>query len=89
MSQKRTNLIIGVLAVLVVVLLAVVVYAFVLKPAVNGYVVNAQNTGIQYAINAILLQIQQKGYAEIPVGNQTLILVPYQNPQPEKAVVGN
>ena len=88
MNQKRTNLTIAVLIALVAVLLAVVVYAFALKPAMNGYAVNAQNTGIQYTINAILLQIQQKGYAEIPVGNQTLILVPYQNPQPETAVVG-
>ena len=88
MNQKRTNLIIAVLVVLVVVLLAVVAYAFALKPAMNGYVVKTQNAGIQYTINAILLQIQEKGYAEIPVGNETLILVPYQNPQTETAVVG-
>ncbi|MEK6760622.1 MAG: hypothetical protein AABX93_01730 [Nanoarchaeota archaeon] len=87
MNQKRFNITI-VLAILVVILLAVVIYAFAIKPAMNGYVINAQNTGIQYAINAILLQIQEKGYAEIPVGNQTLILVPYQNPQQQTGIVG-
>lgn len=88
MNQKRTSLTIAILGILVVVLLLVVGYAFLIKPAINGYAVNAQNVGIQYTINAILLQIQEKGYVEIPVGNETLILVPYQNPQPESAVVG-
>ena len=88
MNQKRTNLIMTILVVLVIILLVIIVYAFVLRPAINGYVISAQNTGIQYTINAILLQIQQKGYAEIPVGNETIILVRYPNPQSETAVVG-
>ena len=88
MNQKRINLTVTILAVLVVVLLGIIAYAFLIKPSINGYVVNAQNVGIQYTINAILLQIQEKGYVEIPVGNETLILVPYQNPQPQTGIVG-
>lgn len=75
--MDRKNTITWVLAVLVIILGIMVLYAFVLQPQINGYVVNAQNQGVNHTIAYIVNQIQQQGYAQLPVGNQTLILVPY------------
>ncbi len=58
-----------------------VLYAFVLKPALTGYTIDARNEGINLVLTSIITQIQQQGYVQIPVGNETLILVPYQQPQ--------
>ena len=80
MARDKTGVVIGILVLLVIVLAGAVAYAFLVKPAVTGYVVNAQNQGIQYTIGTIVSQIQQQGYAQLPVGNQTLYLAPF-NPQ--------
>ena len=67
--------------VLVIVLLAVaVLYAFAIRPAVTGYAINNYEQGYMRAqgdlINNIWTQIQQTGNAQIPVGeNQVLLLV--------------
>ncbi|MBI5803179.1 hypothetical protein HY448_00655 [Candidatus Pacearchaeota archaeon] len=86
--RDNSGIIIAILLLLVVVLSGVVAYTFFVKPAVSGYIVNAQNQGIQFTLSSILLQIQQRGYVEIPVSeNQTLILVPYnpnQQSQPQE-----
>ena len=76
-----------VLFAVVAVLVLLVLYAFVVHPAVNGYVVKLQNQsmiqgvnqGVIYTLDTILSQVQQKGYVQIPAGNnQTLTLI---NPQ--------
>lgn len=78
-----------VLILIVVILAALVVYAFIVKPVINGYVTKIQSDaanqgitqGVNYAISSIINQISQKGYAEVPVGNnQSVILIAY-NPQ--------
>ncbi len=84
MEKENNRILIAVLLVLVVVLGGMVLYSFALKPAINGYVINAQNQGVNLAVASIVNQIQQQGYVQIPVGNQTLVLVPYnptQQPQ--------
>lgn len=78
---NRTNVLIAVLVVIIVVLAGVMVYAFVIKPRISGYNVAKQTEGVQIAINYILAQLQQNGFVQIPVGNQTLILFPYSPPQ--------
>lgn len=75
-----------VLVALVVILGLLVLYAFILRPAYTGLVVDARNDGINIALSSILLQVQQNGYVQIPVGNQTLILVPYQASQQDDVV---
>lgn len=71
----RNTLIIA-LVLVIVVLVGIIVYAFVIKPAYIGYVTQKQTEGVQIAVNAILAQIQQNGFVQIPIGNQTLFLYP-------------
>mgnify|MGYP001586570685 FL=1 len=75
------NLKIAILALIIIVLAGVMVYSFVIKPKISGYNVEKQTEGVQIAINYILTQLQQNGFVQIPLGNQTLILVPYVPPQ--------
>ena len=75
------NIIIVILALVIIVLAGVMVYSFVIKPKISGYNVEKQTEGVEIAINYILAQLQQNGFVQIPLGNQTLILVPYTPPQ--------
>ncbi len=88
MEKDNTKLALRALILLVVFLSVLVLYAFVLKPMINGYVVSSQNQGVEYAIVTIVNEIQQKGFIEIPVGNETLILVQYQPPLEDINIVG-
>lgn len=82
---RRTNILVVFLVLIIVVLAGVLIYAFVIAPSLTGYVVGKQNEGVQIAINSILLQVQQNGFVQIPVGeNQTLFLAPF-NPQQAQA----
>lgn len=78
--MANKNVLIVVLVAVVVILAGIVVYAFVVKPSISGYNVQKQNEGVQIAVNYIVAQLQQQGFVQIPIGNQTLILVPYQPP---------
>ena len=84
-QKNRTGLVITLLVVVIILLSVVVLYSFLIQPKFNGFVVDKQNEGIlagqNYVVQSILTQVQQNGYVEIPVGeNQTLVLVPYQQP---------
>ena len=77
-SKRLTIILVGIIAVL----LLVVLYAFILRPSINGYAIKLQTDGVNYALNLILSEVQQKGYVQIPVGeNQSIMLVPYIPPQ--------
>ena len=84
--REKSGLIISILVVLVVILLAVILYAFVFKPMLTGYVTGIYNQGATDAskviVTQILTSVQQKGYVDIPAGNQTVRLayVPSQAP---------
>ena len=80
---NRTNMLIAILVVVIVVLAGIMVYVFLVKPKISGYNVEKQTEGVQITINYILSQLQQNGFVQIPVGNQTLILVPYSPPAPQ------
>ncbi|MBI4116783.1 hypothetical protein HY449_03510 [Candidatus Pacearchaeota archaeon] len=86
MEKESNKILIAVLILLVVVLGGMVLYSFALKPAISGYVVNAQNQGVNLAVASIVNQIQQQGYVQIPVGNQTLVLVPYNPTQQQQTI---
>jgi uncharacterized protein (UPF0212 family) len=79
MTDKK-KVLITILVVIVLVLVAVVVYLLVIQPAISGYTIQKQTEGVQIAVNSILAQLQQNGFVQIPVGNQTLYLAPF-NPQ--------
>lgn len=77
--MDKHKLTIRVLVSVIAVLLLVIIYAFVIKPGISGYVVNKQisayNQGQADLINEILVQMQQNsGSASIPLGNYTLVL---------------
>ena len=76
----KTKVLIVVLFIVIVILAGIMLYAFIVKPKISGYNVQKQTEGVNIAINYILTQLQQNGFVQIPVGNQTLILVPYQPP---------
>ena len=90
MGGRNTGAIIAVLAILVLVLASLVVYAFVLKPAVTGYVVNAQNQGIEYALSTLVQASSDCKIVPITVGNTTTQFVDVSclQQQIEQAVVG-
>lgn len=78
---NRTNILIAILFLVIIVLAGTMVYAFLIKPKISGYTVQKQTEGVQIAVNYIVAQLQQNGFVQIPIGNQTLILVPYSPPQ--------
>lgn len=81
----RRNVLIVVLGLVVVIFALVMIYAFIIRPAISGYTVQKQTEGVNIAINSILAQLQQNGFVQIPLGNQTLVLVPYQPQQQAQA----
>lgn len=83
--DKKTQRTIKILIGLVAFLLLVIVYFFVAQPQMNKFVIEKQSEGIDYAVGSILSSIQSQGYVEIPVGNQTLVLVPYVPPKEGEA----
>lgn len=73
-GDKKTILIMG---IIIFVLLVILFYFFVFHPMINNYVYEQQVVAQNMLIEGIVMQINQMGYATIPIGNQTLILVPY------------
>ena len=76
----KNKLVVRILILVIALLALVVLYAFVVRPAVTGYATNNYEQGYIRAqgdlINNIWTQIQQTGNAQIPVGeNQVLLLV--------------
>ena len=77
MRYTKNSLIVF-LIVVILFLFGVIAYIFGVKPAINNYVIEKQTQGMDYALAIIVQQIQQNGFVKIPIGNQTLILVPAQ-----------
>jgi hypothetical protein len=71
------------MAIVIILLAVALVYAFALKPAFNGYVVEKQVEAQDIVLNALLSQLYQNGYIQIPIGDEVLTLVPYQPQQQE------
>jgi len=91
MANKSKTLVVSLIAIILV-LAAVLIYAFAIKPAYTGYVTEQQELGAQYGyqyayeevMGNLFGQLQQNGYVQLPYGNETVILVPY-NPQAQPA----
>ena len=74
-GDRNPKTLMAVLVGVVIVLALLVVYAFILKPTLNGYAVKLQNEGVTYTLDAIISQVGQNGYVQLPVGNQTVTLI--------------
>ena len=75
----KNKLVVRILILIIALLALVVIYAFVVRPAVTGYAINNYEQGYIRAqsdlLSNIWTQIQQTGYAQIPLGeNQVLVL---------------
>ena len=75
--KNRGNLIVGILVAVIVVLLIIVLYGFVVKPKINGFVVSKQVEAQEIVFKGILNQVNAQGYVELRYYNESLILVPY------------
>lgn len=86
-SGRNQNRLVAIMAIVIVALAAVVVYSTALRPAFNGYVVERQNEAQYMVVNALLSQLQQNGYIQIPLDEENVLtLVEYKQPQQQEAV---
>lgn len=72
---SRSGVVIGVLLLIIVVLAIFLVYTFAVRPAVTGYLVNAQDRGIEFAVVSIMQQATTCQTVPLTYGNQTIDLV--------------
>ena len=83
MSEKKSRLTV-ILVTVVIVMAAILVYAFVIRPSYSGYVTKIQTTATTQEdlkiLNAILAQVNSAGYIQLPIPgtNQTVTLIPPQ-----------
>ncbi len=85
LMATKTKAVIWSLIAVIVVLAAILIYAFAVQPALNDRQVTIYNAGYQTAqadfINTMWAQVNQQGYVQIPLNeNQSLFLAPF-NPQ--------
>jgi hypothetical protein len=73
------------MAIIIIILAIALVYAFALKPAFNGYIVEKQTEAQDIVLNALLSQLYQNGYIQIPLSDdKVLILVEYKYPEQQE-----
>ncbi len=73
--KTEKNRLMLVLILIIVVLLGIIAYAFVLRPAFNGYAVKSYNSGIQDAVLTIMQQASQCQQVPLTFQNQTMNLI--------------
>jgi len=78
MNRDKRSIIIGVLVAVVILLALLLVYLFVVQPSINNYVLNKQVEAQTYVFADMVSQLQNTGAYQVQLGNQTLVLVPYQ-----------
>ena len=80
-QDKKSGRTIKILVALIIILTLAILIMLIGKPQIEKYLLNKQteayNIGRMDVINAIITQINEKGGAEIKIGNESLILVPY------------
>ena len=77
-NKNKQNLMIKIMAGVIILLVLFLIFLFVVQPQVAKYNDNKRLEGIEYYVLAVILpQLQENGYVQIPIGNETLTLVPY------------
>ena len=86
-ENDKTKKIIWLLSLIITVLVLALVYFLVISPQIENKTIEKEDglrmEGFNYAIGSILSSIQEQGFVEIPVGNESLVLVPYISGQPQ------
>ena len=72
---NRTNILIAVLVLIIVVLAGVMVYNFVVQPKISGYDVQRQTEGVQAALDFVLARAAACQAVPYTYNNQTVTLV--------------
>lgn len=81
MKENKNKVVVLVLIAMIVLLLGVIGYIFLVKPALTGFVVRGQTEGVQYALSLIAQQAAQCQQAvSLPYGNQTINLIALECP---------
>jgi hypothetical protein len=73
--ERRRSVTTFVLIALVIILGLAVLYAFVLKPAIDGYAINAQNIGVEYAVSTIMQAASNCQVVPLNFNNKSISLV--------------
>jgi len=76
---EKSGLTIKILVLIIVLLVLVIAYVLALKPAVSGFIVKKQVGAYQQGqadtLNSIWVQIQQTGAAQIPLGDNSVLVL--------------
>lgn len=75
MKERKTGVVIMILLAVILILVGVVIYAFAIKPAINGYAIEMQAQGYQYAFYQIMQQAAQCQQVPLTLGNQTINVI--------------
>jgi len=74
MANKR-NVLITILVAIIVVMAAILVYVFLIKPSLTGYAVDRRGEGYEFAIVSIMQRAATCQTVPLTFGNQTINLV--------------
>ena len=75
MKANKTKVLIFSLVLVIVLLLLVIAYTFVVRPAISGHIIQAQNQGVQLAFLSIMQQAAKCQSVPLTYGNQTINIV--------------
>lgn len=75
MARSKTGVVIGILFLVIVVLLAVIAYAFLVRPALTGYVTERQVEGFEFAIVSIMQQAASCQPVPLTYENDTINII--------------
>jgi uncharacterized protein YpmB len=84
-ENRKYRRLIWILGTIVVIMALVFAYFFLFQPMRQKFILEkqteAQIATYNFIIQDMISQIQQTGVYQVPIGNQTLILIPYQPQQ--------
>ncbi len=75
MKEDKTKRLVFVLIAVIVVLISVILYVLVIKPAITGNAMNLRNEGLQYAVNSIMQQASQCQPVPLTSGETTMMVM--------------
>ncbi|MBM3228689.1 hypothetical protein FJZ20_02305 [Candidatus Pacearchaeota archaeon] len=71
--RDRSKLLIGILIAIIVILAAIVVYAFVVQPGITGYATERQQEGYLIALSEVVQTAAQCQPISLPIGEGAVI----------------
>ena len=77
MDNMKQKTIIKILAGMIILLALVILYFFVISPKIDSIASDNQIIGYSVAIENILSQLMRKGYVEMDIEGETIMLIPY------------